>query len=812
MKIGAWRSTTAVCGLFASMLAGYSPAVAQDAENYDEIIVTARKTSENLLDTPLSISALSGEDLRSRGIVSLQDVSAFTPGMKVVNNGSSRNDRATQQIILRGFTPPGPLAQTASVFIDGVAVTSALAVNNITNPSRVEVLKGPQSAYFGRQTFAGAVNIITKDPSMEWGGQFDGLLGTRANYDGMVELTGPLIKDVLAFSATARTYGKNGSYRNAGNPAQTLGDQSTKTAQLALLFTPSERLKIKAFGMLSRSDDGPSAQGFISAYDLMHPDGTVVLKNQSNCVMPSGKNFFCGVAPKLIGGPAGNTVEDSYIKDFLANPNGRIFSPSDGVQGYGLRGEFYHAHIVADWDISDALTLSYMGGYNRDRNSVFADTDNYYDVTIPNPYGGEGSRPYMDFPYLVEKETEDHSHEVRGNFDFGRLTGVVGASYLYTTYRSSLGGGNGPLATTDQSKINATNRNKIFGLFFGLNYEITQSLNISVDGRWQNDHAYVLTPPDGSTIAAGVFGEPGFYPGGTVIADQSYKSFNPRVIVQYDFAPSNMIYASFSKGISPGTFNTQFFVAQPSVQRQLVQDGYQLAVKPEKIENYEIGLKGRLFDNRLRYTLAAYRANWLNQINTNTVTYVASEDNKAYTVVPSLNAGRVQLTGIEAELAIDVAPGFQVDLVGSVTDSNIKELRNPTVTTLTGMTDFRGQENPLSSKYSAAVSGQYTHHFGAIDADAYIRGDFTFKSGVWSNAANSVRSPNLSLVNVRAGVSHGPANVEFFVSNLFNNKSYTSITDGTLFTNDFGYASAGSALVAGLPELRTMGLRVRYKF
>ena len=226
-----------------------------DVVEMGEIVVTARKASEDILKTPVAISALTSADLQARGVSTTQDIAAFTPGLKIVNNTSGRNDRSFQQVIIRGFTPSNSTSQTTSIFIDGVPVGSATAVSSITDPERVEVLKGPQSAYFGRQTFAGAMNIVTKSTPSEMEGSVSAMAGTHNNYDVQASVGGPLLGDVLGFRATVRKYAKDGSYKNYGVPHQTLGDQSTQTGTLALTFKPTENFTMKAFGLLSENDE-----------------------------------------------------------------------------------------------------------------------------------------------------------------------------------------------------------------------------------------------------------------------------------------------------------------------------------------------------------------------------------------------------------------------------------------------------------------------------------------------------------------------------------------------------------------------------
>ncbi len=155
------------------LLASAPPAFTADSVatgGLEEIVVTARKREENVMKTPVSVAALSSEDIAVRGITSFNDLANATPGLNINNANSGRNDRSFQQISLRGFTPATTTSTLTASFIDGVPVASATALSAVSDPERVEVLKGPQAAYFGRDTFAGAVNVVTRKPSATLGG------------------------------------------------------------------------------------------------------------------------------------------------------------------------------------------------------------------------------------------------------------------------------------------------------------------------------------------------------------------------------------------------------------------------------------------------------------------------------------------------------------------------------------------------------------------------------------------------------------------------------------------------------------------
>ncbi|MGA1797201.1 TonB-dependent receptor [Sphingomonas sp. 4RDLI-65] len=786
--------------------------------------MTARKRAEDILKTPISISAFTSADIQARGIQSITDLSAFTPSMKIVSTASGRNDRSFQQIIIRGFTPSSAAAQTTSLFIDGVPVSTATGIQTITDPERIEVLKGPQSAYFGRQTFAGAVNVVTKAPPKDLEGSVSGMLGTRNNRDVQFAIGGPIFGEVLGFRATVQEVAKDGSYENAGVPGQTLGDQRTRSGTLSLQFEPTHNLKIKAFGLLSANKDGPNATGFISAYGVTNPKtGAVIVPNQGNCsfngVTAAGaavvNQSICGTVPKLSStSPSMNTANDANITNFLASSNGRVVNADDGVQGYGLVSRYYHLHLNADWAIGDTgITLSSLTGYNNERRSQMSDLDLYYDTSAANPSTAAGAPSYFSYPYIVEAVSRDVSQEVRASYEpGGPFHATIGASYLNAFFQGSGGGGNGALGTTVSSVVSGATRSKTSGVFFGVGYDITPSLKINFDGRYQEDHLIAYTKPTGQTLSTSVFAPAGVYAGGSVLVQDKYKNFMPRVIVNYDVTPETMVYASYSKGINPGAFNTVFLSSSPAVQDIAAAAGLKVAVKPETLNNYEIGLKGRLFDNAIRYSLSAYYGIWNNQINALTLAAKDPTTGLIYVIQSTDNTGKVRVSGLEAEVSARASSRLNFNFSGSINDTHILKLSSPSVTQLTGITDFRGKENPLTSKYSGAASAQYTVPIGNEGVKAFGRADFTYKSGVYTNAANILKTPAMTQVNLRLGVGNDRVSIEAFTTNLFNNRAYASAIDYYTFDTTFSKLAIPSGVAVALRDLRTFGLRGRYNF
>jgi iron complex outermembrane receptor protein len=252
-KLGAVsQSAIAVAAVFGMA----SPALAADAaEEADTIVVTARKSNENILKVPVTVVAITSDVLEKKGIASVTDMAAATPGININNSSSGHADRSFQQIILRGFTPATTSTTTTSMFIDGVPVSSPSELTSISNPDRVEILKGPQAAYFGRSTFAGAINIVNKAPSDKWGGTLTGMVGTQASYRLQGSIEGPIFGDTLTFRVTGDKYKKGGTWTNAFN-GERLGTTASKTGTVLLQFKPAPGVTAKLFGLMSEDNDG----------------------------------------------------------------------------------------------------------------------------------------------------------------------------------------------------------------------------------------------------------------------------------------------------------------------------------------------------------------------------------------------------------------------------------------------------------------------------------------------------------------------------------------------------------------------------
>ena len=140
-------------------------------DTLEEIVVTARKRQENLSEIPLSISVFSEEDIKESGFKNLEDLSLQVAGFQHSAQGGQAPGRVNSQLRFRGMNvnslSEDPSLNIATMFVDGIYVIGGYHSIPLEEVSRVEVVKGPQSALYGRSTFGGAVNYITKDPNSE---------------------------------------------------------------------------------------------------------------------------------------------------------------------------------------------------------------------------------------------------------------------------------------------------------------------------------------------------------------------------------------------------------------------------------------------------------------------------------------------------------------------------------------------------------------------------------------------------------------------------------------------------------------------
>jgi len=238
-----WLYFGAAAFAFASLapVASAQQEAEEEELTQDVVTITARKKEETLIDAPIAVSAFSEEQLDQLNLESIDDVARFTPGLSF----SKTFGRSTERPVIRGQSNVlagvqfGVDSGTA-YFIDGIYYNGSIQNIDPNNLARVEVVKGPQSALYGRNTYAGAINFITRGASDTFEGSLQARAGSNDTYEVSGGITGP-ITDTLGFRLSGRYYEYGGEFTNAVTN-ETVGFEETVSVSGTLEWTPSSNL------------------------------------------------------------------------------------------------------------------------------------------------------------------------------------------------------------------------------------------------------------------------------------------------------------------------------------------------------------------------------------------------------------------------------------------------------------------------------------------------------------------------------------------------------------------------------------------
>lgn len=461
---------------------------AQQTLALEEIVVTSRKTEESLISVPLAVTAITAKDLEDRGMVdpilSLQD---FVPGFSYDNAVLQRNDRGYREFAMRGMQPnnTSPGRQTVGIFVDGLAIAGG-NTEGFTNIERVEVIKGPQSAYFGRATFAGAVNYITRDPSMTWGGQVNVSVGEFGFTDISGSYEGPIAKDKLAFRLGVHSYHTDGQYSNLEIPGQKVGERDTKSISGTLLATPNDNLRIKASLSMWKDEDGIPANSYLSS-DYFNCNG--------GAGIGGAKNYICGpISEAPDATRKWNTIASPYALQSVTNvigPGTNILGDTGFLQHFGLKRHALQTHVTIDYALPENHNLTIAGARHINKwaimfDSSFRDTRDATKFPNPNYATNPNLLPYNYRVVYGPEYDVDNSLEFRVTSPQDqRLKWMTGANYYYAwTHQAT-----NAFGLTGYSQIGPHNESKIhtIGLFASATYKIVDDLSLSVEGRYLYD-------------------------------------------------------------------------------------------------------------------------------------------------------------------------------------------------------------------------------------------------------------------------------------------------------------------------------------
>jgi iron complex outermembrane receptor protein len=678
----------------------------------DVITVTARRREESLVDVPVALSVQSGEQLDLSGATDLTALQRTTPNLTLQ---VSRGTNSTMTAFIRGIGQQDPLwgfEPGVGLYVDDVYVARPQgAILDIFDIERIEVLRGPQGTLYGRNTIGGAIKYVTArlDDETHYGARVQ--LGEHNQHDLILTGSTPLA-DGLRIGGAVGIYRRDGYGTNLYTGAET-NNRDAIAARVTVEFEPAPDWFFRLSA--DRTEDDSNA-------------------NHGHRELP---------LPAAFAGPP-------FTVPFGINVPAGAFAVTDNVYdtwaGLGDENEVVTqgVSLLGEWTPSDTLTVKSITAWREGETSGHGID---FDGT-PAPILDIAAEDaiYVDHQF---------SQEFQLLFEYENWRGVAGVYYLDAfasgKYDTIVGiGASGIPGAPSPSLTQGTTGHvdtQSFALFGEIDFDLSPRWTLTAGGRWTRD------TKTGTVFKANYFGI------GTPIsnvpntpfqlltdytAEQSFEEFTPRLGLSYELTDRLNLYASFGRGFKSGGYDMRGdATATPATA-----DGFD----PETVDSYEIGLKGYLFNDQVRFAMAVFNAAYNGQQIT------SQQVNAAGTGVVSFvdNVGSSTIRGAEFEATADLGEHFSVDValgyVDAAFDEYLAYAANPAAPPAFVITDVaNARQFQNTPEFTASLALNYHTRLdggGALDLRTAIshRSD----SSMFETPAAEIDQPAFSLVDASA--------------------------------------------------------------
>ena len=791
-----WKARTAVLVICAASLA--LPVYAQEIE---EIVVVARKREESLQEVPISITTFSARDLEVQGIDSLEDIARQTAGI-IFDRGFGPQD---VRVVMRGLSPtrgrPNVAVLLDDVDISGEAIRTAgssLTVNpRLIDVERIEVVRGPQSALYGRSAFGGAIHYVTRRPGAERRGRISVDLSAEGKRELMAQASGPL-SDNLFVGFNAAVWNEDGFYENTLTGAD-VGGQQGAGFTLTGAFDAGERARFTVRFEYTDDEFGPAAstasqqRTFLAAPAaglgvLWHPDAS-------------------GVDQPF--GPVAGVDELTLT----LSPDPRTGRDYPGTTREVMRGQ-----LRAEFEFGAAMltSITHVGTVD---STQFFDSQRTGDFSAPvRPFGisvaGETN---------FETQTDLFSQEVRlSSTGEGALSWVLGGLYwAEDTHQDEysvtciMHGFRPPFAVNPRLPISCGHWMARIGTevpwvnhpwdrdiahysAYGLvDWQFNDAWDVGFEMRYVSEDLDMAGPSTG-TLITNAFGPffidvPREGPQNVAEEDDSYAT--PKLVLRYRPSDGQTWYGSVSRGVKPGGISSL-------VGPQGFDDPDVYRFEAEEITVYELGWKTSWMDNRLRVNGAFFYQDFSDkQLTTQ---YLPPGEGAVLGSRPE-NASAARITGLEIDTTAVLTDNLSMrwgytwldseydgynKLSSSISDA-VRGGRCELVTlgsNTTCLIDLSGNEIEDVPQHQLFAGISWRSEM-AGGGEFMVDFDVQYQGSRYEAEWNLLEFESYMLADVRVGVSRGPWMVMAYVSNLFDDDTMRS----GLSAPDF----AGISVVAG---------------
>ncbi|TXS91978.1 TonB-dependent receptor plug domain-containing protein [Parahaliea maris] len=729
-------------------------AAQEDSDNaqvgLEEVIITARKRTETVLEVPLSVQAFSADQIEAAGLTELESLATMTPNLDFQNMGNGQPGRFNPGIRFRGMEvqASGPTNQTGGFFVDGVPVAAGGSSVSFTDIARVEVIRGPQPVYFGRGTFGGAINYTTVDPGEEFSGKISaGYSPTFGSNDFSAYVEGTLVEDLTArFTVYSNTAGAPFTASDGGK----LGEENTQGASLIFNFTPGDNLKVKARVAYSEDDDGAPSTTYVPFRLTSNtPAGTPISVLTTEGVVDTAfaKPWYVGDLPEtevdansnfynFVGSDGVFYNSGELLADTIAADGGSL--PGPGVDGVGLRTDLLVTSLAIDYDLNDAITLSGLFGYNERETTVIKDSDSYAAPTWLTATG---------------LDLESWTAEGRINYDNGGALRVMGGvNYASLDQYGDMDGGynvfDGYFGTLAVGRL-ASNLEiatvETLGVFGSVEYDLFSWLTATAELRYQED-----TKKDSSGWFNGTIdGEE---------VEQTFEDWLPRFILSATPFEGANLYVSYAESTLPGSKNNSLDRKTPEEKAEIAQlYGIETFIPKDELKAYELGWKQSLLDGNMWISAIGFYQEWEGMKSSVVYAYVPTvTPNNGPSFLGATVAGSSTQEGIELEANWRVNANLVVHGAYGYVKSEFDEFFGSSINSVIGLptgTNYlaNGKTLPRSPEHSAAMSATWTDQL-VEDWDYYVRGDLMYRGETYTDELNLTTLEAYTLANLRLGI------------------------------------------------------------
>ncbi|HET9864967.1 MAG TPA: TonB-dependent receptor [Steroidobacteraceae bacterium] len=673
--------------IVAAGLAAGAWAQGTDAQGLQEITVTARRVAENLQETPIAITALTGSDLEDRQIFNTNVLDQVVPNLQFGDNAALAGNNHSSQVFIRGIGQTDPTSTVdpgVGLYIDDVYMGSAVGgTMTLRDIDSIQVLRGPQGTLFGRNTIGGAILITTKDPGDEFGGTVRAGTGTDSLIDGFIALDAPLSEALKARFA----FGIRKQDGYVSRPDGTdLGDTDVFTGSMKWLFTPSDRTRIRLAADYTKADENGSPLVFAA------------INEEATFPRVSSQEAGCPGVVFPTSGPVPMIDDPRCANDF------------QGAGPFRNNGDLPLVSKLTNWGTSlnmtftlaEALELKSITSYREIEWTGARDADNT-PLTILNT--------------VYDVDGDQFSQEFQLTYDTDPLVGVVGLYYFeQTSHDIATIDLNPPPPGIQHDSDNNDVDNESWAAFTQWTYNFNERFSATVGGRYTEDKKGAF--PDQFDYAA---------PDVKQVPVQWYRdtfsSFTPSASLQLKWNDAAMTYLSYSEGFKGGGWNSHFNAVITAEQQAALHE-----FDPEEAQTIELGTKLELANRTVRLNLAVFTSDYEDM----QLTYRGPAPNG---VAPFItNAGKTSIDGAEAELTWAPSTALRLEASLGYLDATIDDLSNIPFAVLPADLE-EGNALPFAPEWTGHVGVSYTARAGNLEVEPRV--DVSYKSETFFDATNT---------------------------------------------------------------------------